>query len=201
MMRPVQFVSILAIAALLAALSASAQAPRGDAARGQQLFQQLKCVSCHSVGGVGGKVGPALGAQPGQTYSPNTMVSGMWSHVTKMWEAMDKAGVPRPKISEQQAADLYAYFGGGRGSADKAGDAGQGRKVFEAKLCASCHDDAYLAPTLESQAGRVSAFSMVNGLWEHGGGMLSRMVSRNVNWQTLTPQELGDVIAYLNAKK
>jgi len=41
-------------------------------------------------------------------------------------------------------------------------------------------------PDLTPLAGRVSAFSMVQSLWEHGGGMLSRMVSRNVAWQTLT---------------
>jgi mono/diheme cytochrome c family protein len=193
-------ISVAAVS-LLAAVSSFAQAPQGDAARGQKMFSEFKCVSCHSVNGEGGRTGPALGAQPGQPYTPNTMASGMWSHVTKMWEAMDKAGVPRPKVSQQQAADLYAYLSGGRAETDKAGDAKHGRKVFEDKLCASCHDDAYLAPTLESLAGSVTAFSMVNGLWEHGGGMLSRMVSRNVSWQSLSPQELGDVIAYLNTKK
>ncbi|MFB3778388.1 MAG: c-type cytochrome [Bryobacteraceae bacterium] len=192
--------SFLASAGLLAALPASAQAPQGDASRGRQVFQSLNCVTCHSVRGEGGNSGPALGAQPGQTYTPNTMASGMWSHVTRMWEAMGKAGIPTPKISVQQAADLYAYFGGAA-AADKPGDAKRGRAVFEAKLCASCHDDAYLAPTLETLAGKVSAFSMVNSLWEHGGGMLARMVSRNVGWQTLSPQELGDIITYLNAKK
>jgi mono/diheme cytochrome c family protein len=177
-----------------------AQGPKGDAARGQQLFQNLRCVTCHSVKGAGGKAGPALGAQAGQTYTPNVMVSGMWSHVTRMWEAMDKAGISRPRLTEQQAADLYAYFGGGAG-ADKPGDARRGRQVFEAKLCASCHDDSYLAPDLSRLAGTVSAFSMVSSLWEHGAGMLARMVSRNQDWQTLTPQELGDIIAYLNARK
>jgi mono/diheme cytochrome c family protein len=192
--------SAFATAALLVPLALSAQVPRGDEARGRQLFQSLKCATCHSVRGVGGNVGPALGAQAGQPYTPDTMVSGMWSHVTKMWETMDKAGIARPKITTQQAADLYAYLGGSRAT-DKPGDAKRGRQVFEAKLCASCHDNSYLAPDLSPLAGKVSPFSMVEYLWEHGGGMLSRMVSRNVNWQTLSPQELGDIIAYLNTKR
>jgi len=150
--------------------------------------------------GVGGASAPALGVKAGQTYTPNTMAGSMWSHVTKMWDAMAKAGIARPKITEQQAADLFSYFGGRSGS-DKPGNATQGRKVFEAKLCASCHDNSYLAPDLSPLAGRVSAFSMVQSLWEHGDGMLSRMVSRNVSWQTLTPEEMGHIIAYLNAKK
>lgn len=167
---------------------------------GEKLFQDLRCSTCHSVKGVGGKIAPALGATAGQTYTPNTMAGSMWTHVTTMWEAMRKAGVSRPKITEQQAADLFAYFGG-RAGTDKPGNAAQGRKVFEAKLCASCHDNSYLAPDLSAQAGRVSAFSMVQSLWEHGDGMLARMVSRNVSWQTLTPEEMGNIIAYLNAKK
>ncbi len=199
-MRPILSCIAIAAATLLVPLSLTAQGQRADAARGLQLFQSLQCATCHSVRGVGGKVGPALGAQAGQPYTPNTMVSGMWSHVTKMWETMDKAGIARPKITTQQAADIYAYLGGSRVK-DKPGDAKRGRQVFEAKLCASCHDNSYLAPDLSSLAGKVTAFSMVENLWEHGGGMLSRMVSRNVNWQTLTPQELSDIIAYLNAKK
>ena len=152
------------------------------------MFKDLRCSTCHSVKRSGGKIAPALGATAGQAYTPNTMAGSMWSHVTKMWDAMKQAGISRPKITEHQAADLFAYFGGRPGS-DKPGNAAQGRKVFEAKLCASCHDNSYLAPDLSPLAGRVSVFSMVQSLWEHGDGMLARMVSRNVSWQTLTPEE------------
>lgn len=175
-------------------------APKGDAAAGARLFTELRCATCHSVRGVGGTSAPALGPKAGQPYTPNVMVSSLWSHVTKMWDAMERAGVSAPRLTAQQTADLFAYFGG-TAAGDKPGDAVQGRKVYEAKLCASCHDNQYFAPDLGRLAGQMNAFRLASGLWEHGRGMLSRMVSRNANWQTLTPEELGNLIAYLNSGK
>jgi cytochrome c2 len=111
---------------------------------------------------------------------------------------LERSGISQPRLTAQQSADLFAFFGG-TASGDKPGDAAQGKKVYEAKLCASCHDSQYFAPDLTRVAGKATAFSMAAGLWEHGRGMLSRMVSRNVGWQTLTPDELGHLIAYLNS--
>jgi mono/diheme cytochrome c family protein len=184
------------IAGLWAA-SAADSAPKGDAGAGSRLFTELRCSTCHSVRGVGGTAAPALGPKAGQPYTPNVMVSSLWSHVTKMWDAMERAGVPAPRLTAQQTADLFAYLGG-TPAGDQPGEVSQGKKVYEAKLCASCHDNQYFAPDLGPLAGKVNAFTLGSGLWEHGRGMLSRMVSRNMTWQTLTPEELGHLIAYLN---
>ncbi|MCC7175385.1 MAG: c-type cytochrome [Bryobacterales bacterium] len=200
MARSTSYFLVISAAVLLPSACILAQGPQGNAGRGEKLFNELRCSTCHSVRGAGGASAPALGPKAGQTYTPNTLAGSMWSHVTKMWEAMKTAGISRPKITEQQAADLFVYFGGAAGS-DKPGNAAQGRKVFEAKLCASCHDDSYQAPDLTRLAGNVSAYSMVQSLWEHGEGMLARMVSRNTAWQTMTAAEMGHIIAYLNSKK
>ena len=162
------------------------------------MFQELKCNTCHSVNGVGGQAAPALG---GPAYTPNTMAGAMWSHAANMWQAMDKAGIKRPNLTEAQAADLSAYFAGGAAT-DKDGDAGRGRQVYQAKLCESCHDqDDTGAPKLNASSGSFSAFFMVSALWQHGDGMLARMVSRNVEWQALSAAEMGDLIAYLKTRK
>src|SRR5207245_8824292 len=41
---------------------ATSAAAQGDSARGEQVFRrpELGCVTCHAIGGVGGKVGPDL---------------------------------------------------------------------------------------------------------------------------------------------
>ena len=124
----------------------------------------------------------------------------MWSHAIKMWDAMKTAGLQRPRISEQRAADLVAYIAG-KVQADKAGDVKRGQRVYEAKFCASCHDQYSGAPSFTKLAGTASPYWMVAGLWEHGAGMLSRMVARNRAWQTLSTQEVGDILAYLNSRK
>jgi cytochrome c553 len=118
-----------------------------------------------------------------------------------MWQAMDRAGIIRPQLSEQQAADLYAFFAGGY-HPDKPGDSVQGRRVYEAKLCASCHDaEDTGVPRLTARAGGYSSFSLVASLLQHGRGMLSRMVAKNLQWQKLSDDDLGNLIAYLNSRK
>lgn len=178
----------------------AAQNLSGDAKRGGALFQQLKCVSCHAVRGTGGSAGPALGVKPGMHDSANAVAAAMWSHAVKMWEAMEKAGVAQPKLDQQQAADLVAYIAG-KVRPDPQGDAGRGRKVYEAKLCASCHDQYSGAPDFTRLAGPVGPYWMVSGLWDHGKGMLSRIVEKKAAWQELTAQEVGDILAYLNTRR
>ena len=99
-------------------------------------------------------------------------------HAAGMWQTMEKARVQRPQMTPAQAADLFAFFAGAW-RVDKAGDPAQGGRIYQAKHCASCHDEPFLgAPNLAAQAGTFSSFSMVSSLWQHGAGMLSRMVSK-----------------------
>jgi mono/diheme cytochrome c family protein len=192
---------LLLICAVLVAPCAGAQVPTGDVARGERLFQELQCASCHGPNKVAGIAAPGLLKRDDPAYTPNAMASAMWSHATGMWQAMDNAKVQRPQMTPAQAADLFAFFAGAW-RADRIGDPAQGRKVYQAKLCASCHDEPYLgAPDLAAQAGRFSSFSMVSSLWQHGEGMLSRMVSKNTEWQRLTPEEMSHLIAYLNSRR
>jgi mono/diheme cytochrome c family protein len=195
MKRTTQIVAA-GFALLLAACQT--QGPRGNASTGERLFTQLNCITCHSVKGVGGKSAPAFGAV---AFTPNAMAAAMWSHVTIMWKAMDQAGIQHPRLTEQQAADLYAYFAGGD-YPDKAGDAAKGRQVYETKLCISCHEPGYAsAPSLNALAGHASAFAMVAALWQHGAGMLSGMTAKNIEWQQLSTDDMTNLIAWLNAKK
>jgi mono/diheme cytochrome c family protein len=119
-----------------------------------------------------------------------------------MWQAVDAAKIERPQITAGQAEDLYAYLSGGSSRRNPVGAAARGQQVFEAKLCASCHEQVDTgAPDLAAKAGQFSAFSMVTALWQHGSGMLARMVAQNKEWQVLSAQEMADIIAYLNTKK
>jgi mono/diheme cytochrome c family protein len=195
------FRALLTICAVLLAQHAGAQIPAGDMPRGERLFKELQCASCHGANKAGGTAAPNLLKRNDPAYTPNAMASEMWSHATGMWQAMEKAGVQRPQMTPAQAADLFAFLAGAS-RVDKAGDPAQGRKIYQAKYCASCHDEPYLgAPNLAAQAGTFSSFSMMSSLWQHGAGMLSRMVSKNTAWQTLTPEEMSNLIAYLNSRK
>jgi cytochrome c len=184
----------------LIAPHAGAQIPTGDMARGERLFKELQCASCHGANKPG-IAAPSLLKRNDPSYTPNAMASSMWNHATGMWQAIEKEKLQRPQMTAQQAADLFAFFAGVHRT-DKMGDPALGGKIYQAKYCASCHDESYLgAPNLAAQAGKYSSFSMVSSLWQHGAGMLSRMVSKNTEWQKLTPEEMTNLIAYLNTKK
>ena len=195
---------VLALAILAALSGCSKSGPPVAATNGEQLFASLKCASCHGDKGQGGSA-PALAGSSGPVSSPDAMAAAMWSHATKMWQALDTAKIERPQITAEQAADLYAHLSGGSNRQSPAGDAARGRQVFQAKLCASCHEQVdssdTSAPNLALKAGQFSGFSMVAALWQHGSGMLARMVAQNKEWQVLSAQEMSDIIAYLNTKK
>jgi mono/diheme cytochrome c family protein len=195
------FRSLLIVCAVLLARDAGAQVPTGDMVRGERLFKQLHCASCHGSDKAGGTAAPSLLKRNDPAYTPNAMASAMWSHATGMWQAMEKAQIQRPQMTPAQAADLYTFFAG-TSRVDKPGDPALGARVYQAKYCASCHDEPYLgAPNLAAKAGTFSSFSMVSSLWQHGAGMLSRMVSKNTEWQKLTPEEVSNLIAYLNSRR
>jgi len=191
-------IEILGLGCALLLAACQTQGPGGNASSGEKLFTQLNCITCHSVKGVGGKSAPAFGAV---AFTPNAMAAAMWSHVTVMWKAMDQAGIQHPKLTESQAADLYAYVAGGS-YPDKAGDSAKGQQVYHDKLCYSCHEPGYAsAPSLDALAGHASAFAMVAALWQHGSGMLSGMTAKNIEWQQLSTDDMTNLIAWLNAKK
>src|SRR5690242_19749768 len=123
-----------ATAAVFTCASAATVVP-GDARRGEQVFQSESCIQCHSVNGKGGKVGPDLGKRIDRNYTPALLASLMWNHAPAMWTAMGSQGVKKASLSQESAADLFAYFVSSR-YFERPGDAGRGKQLFTARHCA-----------------------------------------------------------------
>jgi len=83
-------------------LIASALAARGaipaDSARGERLFETLRCTECHNVYGTGGAA----------------MVAALWSHGPQLLEQMTSRRLPWPRFERTQMANLIAYLGSSR---------------------------------------------------------------------------------------
>ncbi len=187
-------VGVLAGATLLGA-SGPAMAQEGDGARGKLLFSERGCAACHGELGAGGAA-PALSGRP--DFTPSAMAAAMWSHAALMWEAIERAEMARARLSPQEAADIHAFLSGAP-QEEAPGDPARGREVFEAKLCLACHEPGgYGMVALNRPAGGFSAFTLIASLWEHGNGMLARMVATGRKWQTLSPEETASLLAYLN---
>jgi mono/diheme cytochrome c family protein len=81
----------------------------GDPRRGQQLAASKGCLSCHSVMGKGGKLGPDF-AQAKELDQPVTVVAAMWNHASSMEEKMREKSITWPVFTEQEMGHLVAYL-------------------------------------------------------------------------------------------
>lgn len=186
---------------LAAALPAAASV-QGDSSRGAVLFEQQKCVNCHSVNGNGGKSGPDLGKLTAKAFTPVTLLTDIWNHAPAMWPAMEAAGVATPKLNAQQSADIFAYLYLARYSG-VTGDAAKGRKVFIAKGCAECHNitstNASGGAAVMKWESIVDAIELSRQMWVHSPQMRQAAKDRGVKFQNISAAEMTDMIAYLKS--
>ncbi len=172
----------------------------GDAARGAELLHTEKCLSCHSVRGEGGTTAPDLGKMLGRDYTPSWMATVMWNHAPTMWASMEKQGIPKPQLTEAQAADLFAYFQSVR-FFERPGDAARGKQVFESKHCADCHGISSQVPgggpPVASWQSASAPIALAQQMWNHASQMHAAMSARRIRWPDLTGQDLTDLLVYV----
>jgi mono/diheme cytochrome c family protein len=155
------------------------------AAAGEQLFEKKGCTNCHT-GGL------ALERLLGDSTLID-VAADLWNHSPEMQQ-------PHPRLSLVEMREVLSYvwakqfFG-------STGDAGKGKKTFEAKKCAACHDNASSgAPALAKPAEAYSAVSMVEVLWRHGPAMERKMHDMHIGWPQLSQSDMANLIAYLNSR-
>ena len=190
----------MAAGALVAWSALAASIVPGDARRGEQLFQAERCVACHSVNGHGGATAPDLAKRVDRDFTPTVMASLMWNHAPDMWAAIEKQGLPRPALTQEQAADLFAYFVSAR-YFEKRGDAGRGKQAFAAKHCADCHGIATQSPGAGRRWPNGSPWRNPPRWRSRCGTMAAQMkqafAGKKLAWAQITGQELADILVYL----
>ena len=81
----------------------------GDPRRGEQLVRTKRCLSCHSIGGKGGNVGPDFKKAAGLD-QPATVVSAMWNHASTMEKKMEEMSLQWPVLKGSEMADLVTFM-------------------------------------------------------------------------------------------
>jgi mono/diheme cytochrome c family protein len=180
--------------------------PPGDPGRGEALFQELSCIRCHRVGGVGGVVGPDLD-YIGARGVPIELATAMWNHAPAMSAAAEVRGIERPTFSGSQLVDLIAYLkSASRGRADEdlyvlPGHADDGRRVMDDKGCTDCHgvpgSGGGGATDLAGRSRRFSLTDFVAAMWNKGPAMSAAADRMGLELPELASEELSDVVAYL----
>jgi len=176
----------------------------GDAATGERLFREKQCQTCHSLGGKGGKQGPALDSYT-KYASPIYLSVGLWSRGKTMAGVMEAMGIARPTFERNNIPDLFAYIRSFGRSVERIyaqpGSPRIGERLFVAKRCVECHSVTPQGdPTranLRTRLIKGSLMTISGAMWNHGPKMWADMARRGIPMSPLTTEEMSDIIGYL----
>ena len=199
-MSKVASFSIPLIVTFAVSTSFGADQSIGDARRGAEFFRAQFCINCHSIQGEGGNRAPDLGRRLDRNYTPAGIASHMWDHAPVMWKAINERNLPLPKVSTEEAADLFSFFYSVR-YFEKPGEAERGKRVFQSKHCDECHSTTSSGGGPGSPVGKWESLSdpvvLVERMWNHSDLMKGEMANRKIQWPLLSSRELDDLLVYL----
>jgi mono/diheme cytochrome c family protein len=156
-----------------------------DGNQGESLFHSKGCLTCHGPGKL--------------SLSERLRGLTLTGIAAKMWNHAPKMNVQPIHLEASEMRALLAYLWA-RPFFEERGNASGGRRVFAAKHCAGCHDDAAGgAPHLPRQTAGFNGITMVSALWRHGPAMLDSMNAKGVAWPRFSSAEMSNLIAYLNS--
>lgn len=179
----------------------------GDPVKGEKIFGEKKCGTCHMIGGEGGDIGPPLDRFK-QYASPIFIATALWNKGNKMAQARQDLDMKGPLFKGNDVADILSYIKVA-GVLTKEpvrvyvtpGNPNIGRELLAEKKCLQCHFDGS-----EPEPGKVGlrapdlkgSLSQIAGtIWNHGRRMWSRMEASDISVPQLTEEEMSNIIAYL----
>lgn len=197
-LKPTEMASLLSFLYYLGSLD-----PPGNAARGERLFREKRCQSCHSLGGKGDRRAPKLDNYS-RYASPVYLATGLWNHGKAMAAFMESLGVLRPTFEPNDIPDLLAYIRSAGENMEhvyvQPGNPQHGQKLFSEKRCIQCHSIAGrgegIGPNLRAKL-KGSLMAISGAMWNHGPKMWAKMAERGIQMPSLTTEEMSDLISYL----
>lgn len=182
----------------------------GNPDAGKALFTDKGCIVCHQLGGVGGVIGPSLDFLR-RYASPIYLAAGLWNHAPEMLETMRAQRIEPPRFKGSELADLLSYL---RAGVREGGDApvyllpgrpAEGRRVFVERRCAECHaaggKGGRLGPDLADRALPMNLVEFAAAMWNQAPRMLDEMKKRRIPPPLLRPEEMADIVGYLDSVK
>ncbi len=178
----------------------------GDLYRGKIVLQDKGCLTCHSIGGKGGKGAPAFD-KLSRYVSPLYLAQTLWNHSPEMQKKLKKMGLGRPKFEKGEIVDLSVYIRSASNVAERKqvymspGNPNQGRKILEEKGCLYCHTlnsaEYSIGPNFAEMEWSYSVTEIAGLMWNHGSEMSELMEEHEIIWPMFKGREMADLISYL----
>lgn len=177
-------------------------APKGNADRGKNLFEEKRCVSCHSDILNPNSKSPSLKqwSDPGD---PITLAERMWNHSNEMLSATTNRGIAWPRLSERDLVDILLFLSKLPDAmpgevAFSVGDPGLGRAVFD-RTCTTCHSFGPEKSKVDllAQTAPTSITDYIAEMWNHAPAMRTR----GGNTVKLGNGDMRNLIAYLFSQR
>ena len=154
-------------------------------ANGRALFEAKGCAACHN--------GQAALTTRLKGKTLTDIAVDMWNHQPRMRTA------PSP-LSLDEMREIVSYLWADQFFKD-AGSPTAGARVFAARRCATCHNDASSgAPKIAGTGRSFTAATIVSVLWHHGPQMLDQMKAKGIPWPRFEGSDMANLIAYLNTQ-
>ncbi len=168
----------------------------GDPAEGRRLFHSHACESCHTIGRRTPGKRDLLAAAEGRNLTG--LAVAMWNQSPVMRAAADSNKIEWKPFQAGQMEQLLSFLLEQR-YLEPSGNAQRGARVFEAKLCRSCHEKAVLgAPAVPRSGSPYSAYRFAADAWRHGPIMDANLDALGMDWPQLSEADVADLIAFLN---
>jgi len=172
----------------------------GDARKGQQVFVEKGCGSCHAIRGVGPTVGPDLGRAPARHLTMTQMAGTMWNHAPAMKQLAQEKGLIWKPFRGSEMRDLIAFLYA-TSLLDEPGDPRRGERLFVEKGCATCHSvrgrGGKIGPDLTKWKQYGSPILWAEQMWGHALGMEEKVREFGLRWPRFEGNEMVDLIAYI----
>lgn len=178
----------------------------GNVYRGKVLAREKQCLSCHAIGGKGGKIGPAFDSLS-KYISPLYLAQALWNHGPSMEKKLQEMGLQRPIFRKGEIVDLSAYIRtAGQSSQNRhiymsPGNPDHGRQLFKEKKCFDCHSingsGSDIGPDLGESEWGFSITEIAGLMWNHGSAMARSMHEKSIHYPKFNGKEMADLIAYL----
>ena len=182
-------------------------AAKGDPVRGQNLFQDMSCISCHSEVLEPRPVKSLLGSWT-DLKDPVAWAERMWNHSDEMVAATSNRGIDWPRFSEQDLVDLVVFLSrlspdSPQSGAFGIGEPEMGRTAFESN-CESCHtfgDTDRSKVNLLARTRPSTIMGYAAAMWNHAPMMRARGASLSRPSREVRPGEMRDLMAFLFSQR